>query len=265
VRAGRGERLDGVVLQRLQVVEAVEEDRCDAPGGGLVAQGVQRGRLVERRVHPAQALQAAPVGRVQAADLVGVGAAAVVVAGPGAQGLGEALRRDAQRLELVDEAQQLAGEAARARGGGERPQRRGGDDGRGDALAREPAQRAAGHAAASRALLDEPGEAHDLRAEDDAVGGELGAVALDVGERRHDEDRILAAAQRRAVAVEDDLRLLGVGGTGDELERHPSMVARRPDDVARASAARAYDRRPWRASMTYSPSCARCWLATRTR
>ena len=67
--------------------------------------------------------------------------------------------------------------------------------------------------------------------------GELGAVALDVGERRHDEDRLGPAAQRGAVAVEDDLRLLGVGGTGDELQRHPTIVARRPDELVRSPAA----------------------------
>ena len=111
VGAGRGERLDGVVLQRLQVVEAVEEDRRLAPRGGRRAQRVERGGLVERRVEPAEALEPAPVARVQPADLVGVGAPAGVLAGPRAQRLRQALRRDAQRLELVDEPQQLAREA----------------------------------------------------------------------------------------------------------------------------------------------------------
>ena len=181
-------------------------------------------------MRPRRSRRAAVAG-VQAADLVGVRAPPGVLAGPCAQRLRQALGRDAQRLELVDEAQQLAREAARARGRGERMQRRGADDRRGDALARERAERPAAHAAAARALLDQPGEAHDLRAEDDSVGGQLRAVALDVGERRHDEDRILAAAQGGAVAVEDDLGLLGVRRTGDELERHPHhgcASARRP-------------------------------------
>ena len=77
--ARRGERLDGVVLQRLQVVEAVEEDGRGAPRGRVLAQRVERGGLVERRVDATEAFEPAPVRGVQAADLVGVRAAAEVL------------------------------------------------------------------------------------------------------------------------------------------------------------------------------------------
>ena len=92
-------------------------------------------------------------------------------------------------------------------------------------------QRPAADPGAPGQLVDEPLEAQDLRTEHGAAGGDLAAVALDVGRRRHDEDRLLAARERRAVAVEDDAGLLGVGGTGDEGERHPVVrfVAGRPE------------------------------------
>ncbi|HWI09375.1 MAG TPA: hypothetical protein VNT54_17890 [Solirubrobacteraceae bacterium] len=231
--AGATERLDGIALQRLQVVEAVEEDRCRAPGGGVLAQRVERRRLVEARVEARESLEAAAVAGVQSGDLVAVAQAAGVVAGPRAQRLREPLRRDTQLLELVDEPQQLDGEAARAGRACQCLERRRLDDGRRDALARKRAERPPAHASAPRALLDEPGEAYDMGTEDDPGRHELRAIGLHVGERRHDEDRLRAAAQRRAVSVEHDLRLLGVGGTGDERQWHPSIVARRPDGLTR--------------------------------
>jgi hypothetical protein len=91
----------------------------------------------------------------------------------------------------------------------------------------DPASACSGVAATAAALgdlLDEPREAHHARTEDDPAGGELVAVALDVGERRHDEDRLLAARQRGAIAVEHDAGLLGVGRAGDDRQGHRRYV-----------------------------------------
>ncbi len=231
LRAGAGERVDGVALQRLQVVEAVEEDGGPTPGGGPGAQRVERRRLVEARVEPAEALQRAAVAGEQATDLVGVAQAAGVARSPGAQRLRQALRRDPQRLELVDEAQQLDDEPARPRRAGEGLERRGLHRARCDALAGKRAERTPAHATAARTLLDQPREAHDVGTEHDARGRELRAVALDILEARHDEDRLGPALQRGAIAVEDDLGLLRVGGTGDELQGHSHIVARRGDGL----------------------------------
>ena len=170
LRAGRGERLDGIALQRREVVEAVDEDGRRAPRGRVLADGVERGGGVQRLVAAAEAVELAPVGGVQAGDLVGVGAAPVVARGPRAQRLREALRRDALLLELVDEAQQRPREAGGPRRAGERAQRRRGDGSGRHALAGERRQRPAADPAAARDLVDEPPEAHDLRAEDDAAG-----------------------------------------------------------------------------------------------
>ena len=189
---------------------------------------------MQRLVAAAEALELAPVGGVQAGDLIGVGAPPFVAGGPRAQRLREALRRDALLLELVDEPQQGAREAAGPRRAGERAQRRRRDGGSRHALAGERPQRPPSHPATPRDLVEQPAEAHDLRAEDDPARGQLRPVALDIGERRHDEDRRLVAAQRRAVAVEHDASLLGVGGTGDELEGHApygGACTRRLDDA----------------------------------
>ena len=234
LRAGPGERLDGVALQGGEVVEAVDVDGRGAPRRGALAHRVERRGRMQRLVAAAEALELAPVGGVQAGDLVGVRAPPLVAGGPRAQRLREALRRDALLLELVDEPQQGACEAARPRRAGERAQRRRRDGGSRHALAGERPQRPPSHPAAPRDLVEQPAEAHDLRAEDDPARGELRPIALDVGERRHDEDRRLVAAQRRAVAVEHDASLLGVGGTGDELEGHASYggaCTRRLDDA----------------------------------
>ena len=230
LRARRGERLDGVALQRREVVEAIDEDGRRAPRGRVLADGVQCGGGVQRLVAAAKPLELAPVRRIQSGDLVGVRAAPAVARGPRPQRLREALRRDALLLELVDEAQQRPREAGGPRRPGERAQLRRRDGRRGDPLARERRQRPAADPATAGDLVDEPPEAHDLRAEHRAAAGELRAVALDVGERRHDEDRSLVALERGAVAVEDGASLRGVGRAGDEGERHPCMVARAPDD-----------------------------------
>ena len=47
---------------------------------------------------------------------------------------------------------------------------------------------------------------------------QLAAVVVDVGERRHDQDRL--RVEGGAVGAQHEAGLLGVGGTGDERERH---------------------------------------------
>ena len=74
------------------------------------------------------------------------------------------------------------------------------------------------HPGPARDLAHQAREGDDAHAEDRAGRGQLAAVVVDVGERRHDEDRLLV--ERGAVGAQDEAGLLGVGGTGDEGEWH---------------------------------------------
>ena len=218
------ERLDGVHLERRELVEAVEEDRRGTPGAGREAQGVERARGMQLRVGTASGVQVAAVRRVERAHLVAVRAPARVGSGPGAQRADEARRLHPVGLELGDQPRQCGGKAG-CRGrlgkgveGGRRD--RGGDD----ALARELAQRRRGAAGGRGDGAHEPGEAHDPRTEHEVGLGQLAPVVIGIRAGGDDEQRVVgrSGAQR----VQDDLRLGGVRGACDESERHVTPWSR---------------------------------------
>ena len=87
--------------------------------------------------------------------------------------------------------------------------------------------------------LQEPVEGHHGRPEDQALGGQLPAVRLDVGRPRDDEQA--AAPGAGALGVEGTARLRGVGGTGDEVQGHAgrdSVAHRAADLTCRRSSCR---------------------------
>src|SRR5207237_10909576 len=80
--------------------------------------------------------------------------------------------------------------------------------------------------------LEQPRKAHDAGAEDGAMAGELALGVLDVAEGRDDEDRLVV--EPRPIPAQDLACLAGVGGTGDELERHGSTNVCPSRDAVRA-------------------------------
>ena len=77
---------------------------------------------------------------------------------------------------------------------------------------------------------DQAPEGDHLGPEHQPLGGQLAPVVVDVGGRRHHEQR-LAIAQL-AKAVEDGAGLGGVGGSGDQSQGHGlHRVARAPDGI----------------------------------
>ena len=97
-----GQRLDRVELQRVQVVEAVQQHRTPAPGGGPLAQPVQRGAGVALLVAAAEPLQPPVVGRVERRQLLRVGGR-LAAGRPAAQRAREPGRRDERAAELGEQ------------------------------------------------------------------------------------------------------------------------------------------------------------------
>jgi len=182
------------------------------------------------RVESARPLHAGAVRAVERAEILGVGGATGLGVGPGAQRGEPARRADPQRLELVDQREERPEEARGARGRPEDLERCPPDCGDGDPLPRELAERPPGDPTAACELALEALRREHLRAEDEAAARKLAAVAIDVGQGRHDEQRL--ARGGRDVRVDDDPRLLRVGRSGDEGERQGTcMVATGGDDL----------------------------------
>ena len=211
------QRLDGVALRRREVVESVQEHRAPRPDRRVGAQRIERrpGVALERRA--AELLERAAVGRVERAELAGVRRARAV-GRPGAQRRGEPRRLDAAALELGEQPPRGVGEPGRAGGRGQLPQRDAGDRRADDAVARGPPERPRAQLRAARDLADQAREGEHLRAEDDVRARELALVVGDVGRGGHHQQRVARA--RGAQALEDGADLGGVGGPGDERQRH---------------------------------------------
>ena len=192
-----GQRLDRVALQR----RAGRRSRRGRPASRPSAPGSRRSassaawscRTRSRRSMRAQAVA---IGAVQPRELLGVGGARGLALaprphrGPPAPGL------DALLLELGDEAQQRLDEARRGRRRRERLEADPGDGGAGHALARQARERSPAHPGPARDLAHQAREGDDAHAEDRAGRRQLAAVVVDVGERRHDEDRLPSSAAR---------------------------------------------------------------------
>ncbi len=211
------ERLDGVALDRRQVVEAVEEHRPAAPAAGRGAERVERRPRVALPVRTPQLLQPPPVGGVQGGELAAV-RRPPAVRRPGPQRRREAGRRDERALQLGEQRAGRPGEARRRGRPGECAQRDVGDRRADDALARDAPQRPRIEAGAAGDLADEARERQHLGAEHDPGGGQLALVVLHVGRRRHDQQRV--ARDRRAQALEHGSGLRGVRRPGDQRQRH---------------------------------------------
>ena len=213
----RDQRLDGVALDRREVVEAVEEDGPPAPRARSGAQRVERRPRIALPVGPAEQLEPAPVGRVEGAELARIGRAAAP-AGPGAERGREARRRDERALQLGEERAGRAGEARRRGRARERVQPDIGDRRADDPVARDAAQRARFEPGTAGDLPHEAREGQHLGSEHDPRAGQLALVVLDVGRGRHDEQRV--ARSRGAQALEHGSRLRRVGRPGDQGQGH---------------------------------------------
>jgi len=232
---GVGQRVDDVALQRREVVEPVQEDGRRTPAQRVLAQRVERGGDVLRAVVTTGALLHPPVSEHERAELLSEVGARGLAGGPVAQRAVKARRLDARLPQLLDKRDERGREARRLRGAGQALQRRGGDRRGGDALALQVGQRAAGDPAAAGQLAQQALEALDAHAEHGAVGGQLAAVDLDVGQRRHDEQR--RGGRTGARGLQDGAGLRRVGGAGDEVQGHggSDRVAAAPDGMAGVS------------------------------
>ncbi len=221
----RGQGLQGVHLQCGEVVEAVDVHGLARPGSRLLAQPVQRQPRLGLRVHQPGGLEPFAVAAVDRRHLLGVGAARTVP-GPGAQRPGQSRRVHHRALEPGDEAHGRPGEPRLGRRPREHPQPGGAHGLLGDQLPPQvahpggPGPGAVGDQVEERAEAEHPGTEHR------PAVGQLAPVVLHVLERRDDEDGCRAGrAQAFPERAEHGARLRGVGGPGDEGERHDLRVA----------------------------------------
>ena len=232
------QRLERVELEPVEVVEAVDEDRRAAPAVRAPPSGACRSassvaRRIQLGIHEPGGLEALAVGAVDRCDLVRV-LAARAIAGPVAQSAGETRGADLV-TNLPSSAKKCA--AARTKPGWEadsastssRARRTASStiSSRWKSEARRPAKptRAAiSPNSHSKRITRAPKIAPALR--------QLALGVLDVGERRHHQNRVLV--EPRAEAAQHLARLGGVGRTRYELEGHVLMVATPPDRLTRA-------------------------------
>ena len=212
-----GQRLDGVVLQGRQVVEAVEEHRPTAPGGRPLAQSIERCPRQALAVDDPQALQPPVIGRVQRRELLRVGGC-LAGGDPVARRAREPRRAHERAAELGEQRARCRREAGRRRRPRKRLETRAGHGGAHHALARDPAEHLRTHPGRLGDHPDQPRERRDVRAQHHALGRELAPVVVGIRGRRDDQHGL--AWQRRAEALEHGARLGGVGRSGDQGEGH---------------------------------------------
>ena len=207
------ERLHRVELRARELVEAVEEHRPPAPRRRRCAQRVERCPRLALAVRAPERLEPRPVHRVERGQLVGVGRAA-----PRPQRAREARGLDQRTLQLREQRARRRREARRGRRRRQHAQPGIGDRGPHDAVARDRAERPRANSGYAPELPHEPVERQHLRAEHDPAGRQLALVVGDVGARRHDQEGL--AVQDLSQPLEHIAGFGGVGGSGDERERH---------------------------------------------
>ena len=183
-----GERLDRIPLERVQVVEPVEEHGLAAPAVRRRAQRVERPPGVQLAVDAAELIEARGVGAVGRGDIAGVRAPARVLLGPGSHSRGEPLRRDERALQLRD---QLAGCVREPLGECGLPQGVELDAAQRffqHPLALERTQPPTGVSDPVGDLPSQPAKRQD-RPEHRSLGGQLAGVVARVSRRRDDQDR----------------------------------------------------------------------------
>ena len=180
-----GQGLDGVALQRRQVVEAVEEHRPTAPGGRPLAQSIERRPRQALAVDHPQALQLPVIGRVQGGELLRMGGS-LAGGDPVARRAREPRRAHERAAELGEQRARCRREAGRRRRALQRPETRAGHGGAHHALARDPAEHLRTHRGRLGDHPDQPRERRDVRAEHHSLGRELAPVVVGIRGRRDD-------------------------------------------------------------------------------
>ena len=223
-----------VALERVQIVEPVEEHRFGAPPAGGGAQRVERPPGVKLGVDAVQVVERGRVRLVDRGHVTRVGVPARVLLRPGAHRRGESLRRDQRALELGD---QLARRGREPFGGGSVAERLevGGREGAlEDPLALELGQ-PAGAVAGPRGDLECEAAEREDGAEDGPALRQLPGVVVGVGRGRDDQDR--AAGRCGGERAQDLAGLRRVRWSEYEREGHVPIVARGPDGVISRSPA----------------------------
>ncbi len=219
------QRLDRVTLHDREVVEAVEVDGGVAPARRLGPQHVERGDDLHLPVDAVEALQRAPIARVERAEVLGIVRPPRVLRCPGTQRDIPAPGIDPLGRQLVGQRQQRARETGHLGCVPKHAQLGAGSHQRRDALARQPGDHAAAGACPTDQLGGQPVPGLHAGPEDHAALGKLTPVDLHVGKRRHDEDRL--ARRRRRVGAQHMTRLLGVRRSGDEGQGHTTHRGKR--------------------------------------
>ena len=229
------ERLDGVELDRREVVEAVEEDRglrraLGTPEGGHLAQRIERTRVARIEVHQADIPHRPLVARVHIAKHAHARRHSRLRALPRVERLAQARRRDVGALQLAHQPRELARVSAlQPLPARLREQRRD------HPLARARGDHAAAEVRAPRHLLCEVIEERHAHSQRHGVSGELATVVPRIGGAGNDQPGRAAACEILADPLEDELRLARVRRAGDEREWHLCMLARASDICLRPS------------------------------
>ena len=212
------DRVEGVQLERREVVEAVDEQRRDAPGLGVSPQGVERAPARQLHVHEPRFLEPGAVAAVDGGHLLRVGPPRAV-ARPVPERAREAGGIDHRAPKLGDEARGGADEPGPFCGAGEDDEPRPLDRVLDDQLALQWRCHALAVAGPRGDLPEQPLDAQDARAEHRAALGQLALGVLHVAEGGNEQDRLVVEAC--AQAAEHFARLGCVRGARYESERHP--------------------------------------------
>ncbi len=209
------QRLDRVQLELVKIVEPVQQHRRRAPQRGRLAQCVQGARGSPLGVGPPKPLKRAAVLLEQLGKRLRAGGVRGVRGRPRLQRLAQTRRGHPRNLQLSHQPRQ------RAHHTGSRAPGEGASKDRGQhTLAGEAAERPLGAPGAAEHLGEQTLEALHADSQHEPGVGKLAPVVLDVGAGGHDQQRLLSACVMGAQRVQHHPGLAGVGGSGDERNRH---------------------------------------------
>ena len=211
--AAAGDRVQGIELERREVVEPVDEKRGGTPGLRMLPERIERPPGIQLGIGQPGSVDRAAIAAIDGRDLLGVGAPGPRP-GPVAQRAREPRGIDHRAFELRDEASRGADESGLPGGLGEDGQLGAAYRFLCDQLALELGRRARTVTGPAGDLLEQPAEAQHARTEDGTPLGQLTLGVLHVAEGGHDENRLFVEA--RPEATQHCAGLGGVGGAGDE-------------------------------------------------